>query len=200
MLDLKTVLADLDGVAEKLARRGPDVDLAPLRDQAARRRELIAEVQKLREEQKRANDGMREVAKQGGAALEEARTALRAVSTRIKELDDELREVEAGLEEALLYIPNIPADDVPDGSGEEDNQVLRTWGEKPDFSFPPKTHDEIGAALGILDPERGAKISGARFTVLWGWASRLERALASFMLDLHASRGYREVLDRKSVV
>src|SRR6202043_2046172 len=92
-------------------------------------------------------------------------------------------------------VPNLPDPGVPEGKGEEDNQVVRTWGEKPSFSFTPKAHWDVGTALGILDFERAAKLSGARFTVLFGAAARLERALVSFMLDLHTrEHGYTEIM------
>src|SRR5690606_22380843 len=93
-----------------------------------------------------------------------------------------------------LYLPNLPDDSVPDGRDERDNVVVRTWGAKPAFDFAPRTHDEIGTTLGIFDFERAATISGARFVVLRGMGARLERALATFMLDVHTARGYLEVL------
>lgn len=194
MLDLRYVLSHFDEVAERLGTRGPGIDLQPLRSLAERRRGLAHEVQELRTRQKQANDSMRGLAKEGGDALDRARAELRELSGKIKEQEDELGKVEAELENALLYIPNIPSEDTPIGSSEADNPVVRVWGEKPNFDFAPKAHDEIGPALGIMDFDRAAKISGARFSVLRGMGAKLERALAAFMLDLHGSKGYEEVL------
>lgn len=194
MLDLKYVLAHFDEVEARLAQRGGTIDLSPLRRLADERRSLLVETESLRQEQNAANDTMRALAREGGAALDEARGRLRELSGRVKGLDERLKEVEGQLEEALLYIPNIPAASVPVGASEADNVVLRTWGEKPSLDFEAKTHDELGTALGILDFDRAAKLSGARFVVLKGMGARLERALASFMLDVHTSKGYEEVL------
>jgi len=194
MLDLKYVLANFDEVARKLARRGGDVDLAPIKELGAKRLQLLVESESLRQKQNAANDEMKALAKAGGEKMEAARAELKELSARIKALQEELSATETELTTALLYIPNLPADSIPDGASEADNQVVRTWGEKKEYSFSPKTHDEIGVALGILDFERAAKLSGSRFVVLVDQGARLERALASFMLDLHLGRGYREVI------
>jgi len=117
------------------------------------------------------------------------------VSARIKTLDEELKKVEDDLNNLVMVIPNIPHETVEYGTSSEDNPVIRTWGEMPVFSFPPKPHWDIGEALGILDFERGAKITGARFTVYRGLGAMLERAIFNFMLDLHIfQHGYTEVL------
>jgi seryl-tRNA synthetase len=109
-------------------------------------------------------------------------------------LELDLAAAEAQIEEILLGIPNVPHESVPDGQSEDKNVVVRTWGEKPSFGFEPKPHWELGEKLGILDFERAAKLSGARFSVLWGLGARLERALATFMLDLHTGEhGYTEI-------
>jgi seryl-tRNA synthetase len=194
MLDLKYVLANLDEVERKLGRRGGAVDLGPVKTLAGERKQLLQESEALRARQNAANKAMPSLAAKGGDELAKARAELKEVSNRIKELEERLKAVEEELNTALLYIPNVPSDATPDGKGEADNPVVRTWGEKPAFDFVPKTHDELGEALGILDFERAAKISGARFCVYRGLGARLERALASFMLDLHTSRGYTEVL------
>lgn len=194
MLDLKYVLSHFDEVERQLARRGGGIDLEPVRRLGEERRRLLQETESLRQEQKAANDSMKSLAQQGGDALAQARASLKELSGRIKEREDRLRAVEQELERALLYIPNIPAPDTPDGRSEEENVVVRTWGEKRQYDFQPKTHDEIGVRLGIFDFDRAAKISGSRFTVLKGIGAKLERALASFMLDVHTSRGYTEIL------
>lgn len=194
MLDIRRVLDSFDEVEAELRRREPGIDLAPIRELAERRRALTHQVQELRTEQRQANDQMRALAKEGPEALAKARESLRALSARIKEQDEELRQVEEELERQLLYVPNPPSEDTPPGASEEDNVVVRTWGEKPSFSFEPKEHDALGEALGIFDFERAAKLSGARFSVLRGMAAKLERALAAFMLDMHGAAGYEEVL------
>lgn len=193
MLDLREVLANFDEIQRRLALRGPGIDLEPVRELGERRRRLLTEVQELRTEQKQANERMRVLAKEGGEALARAREELRQLSDRIKALEEEARKVESELENALLFVPNLPSEQTPFGRSDADNPVVRVWGEKPVFDFEPRPHDEIAQALGILDMERAAKISGARFSVLRGLGAKLERALISFMLDLHARKGYEEV-------
>ncbi|WP_373049509.1 serine--tRNA ligase [Vulgatibacter sp.] len=194
MLDLKYVLSNFDEVAAKLARRGGSIDLEPVRRLGEERRTLLQESESLRQKQNAANEQMKVLAKQGGDALAGARAELKELSGQIKGLDEKLRGIEAELEQALLYLPNLPAESTPEGRSEDDNVQVRTWGEKRALDFAPKTHDELGTALGIFDFDRAAKLSGARFVVLRGMGARLERALAAFMLDVHTSRGYEEVL------
>ncbi len=193
MLDLKYVVAHLDEVRARLACRGGDLDLEPVAKLARERSELILEVEGLRQKQNAANETMRKLAKEP-EKLAVARTELRQTSERIKAIDFQLREVEEKLEDQLLRIPNLPHESVPDGLTAEQNVVVRSWGEKPRVDFQPKEHADLGEALGILDFERAAKIAGARFVVYSGLGARLERALGSFMLDIHTQRGYREVL------
>ena len=120
---------------------------------------------------------------------------MRLNSARIKELDDRLAEIEAQLQEIVMAIPNLCSDSVPVGHNECDNIEIRQWGTKPTFAFLAKPHWEVGEGLKILDFERAAKITGARFALLTGLASKLERALINFMLDLHTQRhGYEEIL------
>jgi seryl-tRNA synthetase len=121
------------------------------------------------------------------------REELQALSRAIKDGEAQLAKLEADSAELLLSIPNAPHASVPTGAGSDDNTVLHAWGEKPTFAFAPKAHWEIGEKLGILDFEAGAKIAGARFTVLRGAASKLTRGLVNYMLDLHTARGYAEV-------
>ncbi len=194
MLDLKYVLSNFDEVAARLGRRGGGIDLEPVRKLGEERRALLQETEGLRQKQNAANEQMKALAKQGGDALASARSELKELSGQIKGLDERLKGIEADLERALLYLPNVPAESTPDGKSEDDNVVVRTWGEKPQLGFQAKTHDELGTALGIFDFDRASKLSGARFVVLKGMGARLERALAAFMLDVHTSRGYSEVL------
>ncbi|MCA9674878.1 MAG: serine--tRNA ligase [Myxococcales bacterium] len=157
-----------------------------------RRRRLQGELDHLRAERNGANERMARLDKKS-AEFAAARDQLRELSQKIKA--DEIAETAAEAEsrELLLGIPNAPHASVPDGAGEADNTVLHTWGDKPTYDFTPKPHWEIGEALGILDFDAGARITGARFTVLRREASRLTRALISYMLDLHTSKGYEEV-------
>lgn len=168
--------------------------LAPITELGQKRRALIGGVEVKQAQRNQANEAMARLDKKS-PAFTEKRDELKRLSTEIKDAEKALTELEVEIQAALAIVPNVPDPSVPEGKGEEDNQVLRTWGERPSFAFTPKEHVEIGTALGILDFERAAKVSGARFTVLFGAAARLERALISFMLDLHTQQhGYTEVL------
>jgi seryl-tRNA synthetase len=128
-------------------------------------------------------------------AFAENREKLKLLSNDVKALEKAVAEIEADLEQRLAAIPNMPDPSIPDGKGEEQNQVVRTWGEEKAFAFTPKPHWEIGEDLRLLDFERAAKLSGSRFTVLYGDAAKLERAIIHFMLELHTKEhGYLEVL------
>ena len=197
MLDSRYVADHLDEVRTQLARRGPEFAQAldGVVGLVTARRELTRKTELLQAERNTASDDMAKLAKSGdkqGMALR--RDELKALSETVKGLESELSGVEAQIEEILLGIPNVPHASVPDGQTEDKNVVVRTWGEKPSFAFEPKPHWELGEKLGILDFERAAKLSGARFSVLWGLGARLERALSMFMLDLHTrEHGYTEV-------
>ncbi len=194
MLDLKNVIANFDAVAARLGRRGGALDLTGLQALARRRKELLFESETLRQRQNAANEEMRALAKQGGDALALKRAELKELSGRVKALEAPLAQIEAELEKALLFTPNTPLDGVPDGADATSNVVVKTWGERPTYAFAPRTHDVLGEALGLLDFDRAAKLSGARFAVLKGGLAQLERALVSFMLDVHTARGYTEIL------
>ncbi len=197
MLELRYLRENLDLVREKNARRG----LAPeLLDNLIavdqRRLDLLAEAEALKNQR---NTVSREIARRKQAGDQAGGDALivemRGVSDRIKTLDEDLGLVQQELEALVLTIPNLVHDSVPLGRDEKDNVELRRWGRMPQFSFTPRPHWEVGERLGVLDFERAAKLSGARFAVLTGLASKLERALINFMLDLHTQRhGYTEVL------
>jgi seryl-tRNA synthetase len=197
MLELRFIREHLDLVIEKTARR--DKESALLETFATtdqQRRSLLAEVESLKSTRNSVSEQIAVLKKDGDAAkAEELITAMRQAGQRIKDLDELLREVEENLQQIVMAIPNLCDDTVPVGRDEQDNQEIKCWGSKPQFSFSPKPHWELGEELGILDFERAAKISGARFALLTGFASRLERALINFMLDLHTQRhGYTEVL------
>jgi seryl-tRNA synthetase len=177
-----------------LEQRAYDMELAPLLALDQQRREAIQEVESLKHERKVVNDQIAQMKKKGEDASNII-SRMRQVSQRIKELDGELGKVEDELHRSLLLIPNVPHESVPVGKDENDNPVVKRWGEINQFSFTPKQHWELGESLGILDFERAAKITGARFTLYWGLGARLERALINFMLDLHTTKhGYVEVL------
>ncbi len=195
MLDLKYLRANFAEVKQKLQHRGEDLtDLGRFEELDTKRRELIVESEQLKSKRN-------EVSQQVAALKREKQdadhliTEMREVGDRIKVLDDELREVEATLEHLLLSIPNIPHESVPVGDTEDDNVEIRKWGKLPEFDFDIKPHWDIADYLGILDFERAGKVTGSRFVFYKGLGARLERALMSFMLDLHVDEhGYTEVL------
>jgi seryl-tRNA synthetase len=197
MLDARYVADHLDEVRAQLARRGPEAAQAldGLVNLVSARRELTRKTELSQAERNSASDLMAKLAKSGDKdGMAARRDELKALSERVKGLELELAGVEAQIEEKLLEIPNVPHATVPEGKTEAENTVLRIWGDKPTFDFEPKPHFELGEKLGILDFERAAKLSGARFSVLWGAGARLERALTTFMLDLHTrEHGYTEV-------
>ena len=196
MLDLKAVVQDFHGTERKLARRGEGAvaTLRPVKALAARRRELNVELEGLKRRQGEANARVGQLMRSDRSAGEAARAEARAIGDEAKVHEAELAAVEAEIEKILLVVPNLPQDSVPDGKDEKDNVVVRTWGEKPRYAFQPKAHWDLGESLGILEWPQAAKVSGARFTISKGAGARLERALASFFIDVHTSRGYREVL------
>ena len=194
MLDIKYLRQNIDFVSEKMRERGQEVNLERFIALDAGRREIIREVEGLRGERNAVSKQIGEKKKNGEDAADIiARMGL--VSARIKELDEALKKTDEDLDAILMTIPNLPHASVVCGKGAEDNPVVRVWGEKPQFSFTPRPHWEIGESLNILDFARGAKITGARFTLYRGFGARLERALINFMLDLHTGEhGYTEVL------
>ncbi len=196
MLDLRAVAQDYESFERRLSRRGEAAvqALAPVRPLAALRRELNLRIERQKKEQNDANAKIREVAKTDTSAVEGARAQLRALGDAVKETEQELASVEAEIARLLLLVPNPPHDSVPDGKDEKDNKVVSSWGEKPRFDFPPKPHWDLGEALGVLEWQQAAKLSGSRFTISKGAAARLERALVAFFIDVHTSRGYTEIL------
>jgi len=196
MLDLAFVRASLELVEEKLRARGADPvallgDFRAL-DQARREAITLAEQSKARRNELSQQVGaLKKSGLDATAVMEETRV----VKEKLDQLDQTASQLDEQLRLSLARIPNLTRDEVPAGTSEADNLTVKTWGEKPVFDFNPKPHWEIGEALGILDLERAAKLSGARFAVYMGAGARLERALISFMLDLHTEKhGYKEVL------
>ncbi len=158
-----------------------------------RRRKLQGELDGLRQQKNQANEKMAAFKDKKSPEFAAAVKEMKAVGEKIKEGEATLTQLEAETSALLATIPNAPHASVPDGTSEADNVVLHTWGHKPTFTFQPKPHWDLGTALGILDFETGAKITGARFTVLRGAASKLTRGLINYMLDLHTQHGYAEV-------
>src|SRR5579864_5501508 len=196
MLDLGFVREHLPHVEERLRQRGmnPEELLGGFRDLDARRRQAITSAETLKAERNKKSEevGRRKRAGEDATALMEQTKSLREEGERQEklaaQLEDELRKL-------MSQIPNLPHSSVPVGRTEHDNLEARRWGTPPKFDFQPKPHWELGEQLGILDLERAAKLSGARFAVYWDLGAKLERALASFMLDLHTrEHGYTEVL------
>lgn len=195
MIDIKRLRQDPAGVRAALARRRDrelDVAVDTLLALDARRRELLTRAEAIKAERNAANE---EVArrKKAKAPAEELLAGLKASGEAVKALDAEVREVDEQLDGLLLRVPNTPLPEVPDGDA-SGNQVVRTWGAAPTFAFTPRAHWDLGAALGLFDLARGAKITGSGFPLFTGPGSRLVRALQNFMLDLHTQRhGYTEV-------
>ncbi|MGA2671778.1 MAG: serine--tRNA ligase [Terracidiphilus sp.] len=196
MLDLGFVRGNLELVEEKLRARAADPAalLGDFRALDQRRREAITTAERLKA---RRNDLSQQVGalKKAGQDATAVMDETRALKDKLDELDRTAASLDEELRRVLARIPNLTRDEVPTGKSETDNLTVKTWGEKPVFNFEPKPHWELGEALGILDLERAAKLSGARFAVYMGAGARLERALIGFMLDLHTTKhGYTEVL------
>ena len=196
MLDLGFVRGNLEVVEEKLRARGADPAalLGNFRQLDQRRREAITASEQLkarRNELSQQVGTLKREGKDATAVMDETR----ALKEKLDELDHSATALDEQMRLALASIPNLTRDEVPVGKSEEDNVTVKTWGEKPQFDFTPKPHWELGEQLGILDLERAAKLSGARFAVYMGAGARLERALIGFMLDMHTQKhGYTEVL------
>ncbi len=194
MLDIKFLRQNIDFVRKKMLERGQDVNLNAFAALDEKRRSVLQEVEILRNERNTASKeiGEKKKKKEDASGLI---GRMSEVSDRIKGLDESLKQIEDDLRNILMVIPNVPHESVAHGTSSQDNPVIRVWGEKPKLDFAPKPHWEIGEDLNILDFARGAKITGARFTLYRGAGAMLERAIMNFMLDLHTSEhGYMEVL------
>jgi seryl-tRNA synthetase len=194
VLDIRLFREQPETVERGLAARGesPAVVKEVLALDAERRRPL-REAEELKAERNRVSEAIGQARRRGeDASAEQAR--MRAVGERIKALEAEVAAREAAIEHLLLQLPNLPHPSVPSGLTEDQNVEVRRWGTVPSFAFAARPHEELGERLGLLDFERAARIAKSRFTVLWGGAARLERALTQFMLDLHTrEHGYTEV-------
>lgn len=196
MLDIQFLRANLDHVKQSILNRGGNLSLDEFIATDAQRRALITESDNLKARRNTSSQEIGALMKAGKAAeAEERKKETREIGDRIKSLDAEAGQVQAKLDELLTAIPNIPHATVPVGRDETSNQEVRRWGTPRQFDFPVKDHVELGETLGILDLERAAKITGARFALLKDKGALLERALISFMLDVHTrEHGYTEVL------
>jgi seryl-tRNA synthetase len=194
MHDLNFFRSNLDGMRQRLATRGFDLDVPAFQALDQRRRQLVTETEQLKAERNAASAEIGKLRREGiDTAARQAE--VRAAGERIELLDAQVKQVDEEFRSALAGIPNVPHESVPIGKSEAENVEVRRWGTPRAFDFEPKAHWDLGPELGILDLERAAKVTGARFAFYYGLGAKLERALISFMLDVHtAHHGYKEVL------
>lgn len=193
MLDPKLVRSSIDTVAAQLKKRGFVIDVAKFNAMEEQRKHLQIKMQDLQNER---NVRSKEVglAKASGKNVDDVMKSLKELSDGLKLVEEQFAVTQVEMDDFLARIPNLTHESVPDGKGEEDNQLVRTWGEPKKFTFTPKDHTELGANQNLMDFETAAKISGARFVVLRGALARLQRALIQFMLDVHTNEhGYQEI-------
>ncbi|HFU4026434.1 TPA: serine--tRNA ligase [Streptococcus suis] len=194
MLDIKRIRTDFDGVAAKLATRGVAAEtLANIKDLDAKRREILVIVEELKAERNTVSAEIAQ-AKRNKENADDKIAAMQKLSADVKNLDAQLLEIDEELNAILTVLPNMPHDSVPVGADEEENVEVRRWGTPREFTFEPKAHWDLGEDLDILDWERGAKVTGARFLFYKNLGARLERALYNFMLDEHIAEGYQEII------
>ncbi|MDP8979647.1 MAG: serine--tRNA ligase [Acidobacteriota bacterium] len=194
MHDLSHFRSNLDAIAARLADRGFSLDVAGFRALDTQRRAAVTESEQL---QAKANAQSQEIGKlkKAGGDTSEKQAEVRAINERIAALAENVKAVDESFRALLAGIPNVPHESVPTGKSAAENVQVRSWGQPSVFDFEPKAHWDLGPELGILDFDRAAKITGARFAVYWGAGARLERALINFMLDVHTrEHGYTEVL------
>jgi seryl-tRNA synthetase len=195
MLDIKRIRNDFDGVKKLIEKRGKgDFGLAEVVKLDEKRRELIGEVEQMKNRQNTVSKEIPKLKKEG-KDVSEILEEMRELSNTIKDMDTKVKEVEDAIREKLLNIPNTPHPDTPEGDSDEDNVEIKKWGKPTKFNFESKAHWDIGIELGILDFDRASKITGSRFAVYKGLGAKLERALINFMLDLHTKEHkYNEVI------
>lgn len=194
MLDIKLIRDDVEGLIKKLSTRGKDFSyLLDVKKQDEERRKKLVQVEELKSIR---NDKSKLIGqlKREGKDVTEILDSISHIGDEITELDKEIVELNKSIEDSLLSTPNVLSDTVPTGKDESENVEIRKFMEPTKFSFTPKAHYDLGEALGILDFERAAKITGSRFVVYKGLGARLERSLIAFMMDLHATRGYTEII------
>lgn len=194
MLDIKRIRTDFDGVAAKLATRGVAAEtLANIKELDAKRRDVLVTVEELKAERNTVSAEIAQ-AKRNKENADDKIAAMQKLSAEVKNLDAQLLEIDEKLNAILTVLPNTPHDSVPVGADEEENVEVRRWGTPREFTFEPKAHWDLGENLDILDWERGAKVTGARFLFYKNLGARLERALYNFMLDEHIAEGYQEII------
>ncbi len=194
MHDLTFFRNNLSSIRDRLATRGFDLDLPAFQALDGKRRAALTESEQLKAARNAASQEISKLRK-AGTDTSEQQQQVRAMGEKIASLDQEAAILEQEFRQLLASIPNLPHESVPVGKGADDNVEEKRWGKPPEFHFPAKAHWDLGPELGILDTERAAKITGARFAVYWGLGARLERALVNFMLDVHTrEHGYQEVL------
>ena len=193
MLDLKFVRSNPDKVQDALRKRGAAVGLDNFLELEEQRRQKLVLVEQQKNKRNIVSEEIGNLKKQGQDA-ETLVLQMRQVSQQIKEMDDEIRRIEENLSNILLTFPNIPHESVPVGTTEDNNLEIRNWGAPKEYTFEPKAHWDIGESLDIIDFERAAKVTGARFVFYKGLGARLERSVINFMLDLHTEQhGYTEI-------
>jgi seryl-tRNA synthetase len=194
MLEIKFIRDNLDEVKKAFANRGTSIDLDAFKNWDAKRRGILFNIEELRHRRNVVSDQIAQMKKKGENA-DDLVKEMRTVAAKIKELQKPLLENEQKINEILMRMPNIPHASVPIGKDDADNPVIKTIGEPTHFDFEPKPHWTLGERLGILDFDRAAKISGARFPLYYRAGAKLERALINFMLDIHTmENGYQETL------
>jgi seryl-tRNA synthetase len=194
MLDIKFIRKHPELVAESLKKRRSNLDMDYFLMLDQERRQVIQKNEELKMERNKASAEVARARKQGLDASG-MMSGLGELSSRIKEMDAVLREIDEKVNDWIMSVPNIVHEDVPEGKSEDDNLVIKSWGNKPGFSFNPREHWEIGTQLKGLDFERAASVTGSRFVFYFGWAARLERALINFMLDVQTRQhGYMETI------
>ena len=197
MLDIKAVRQDPEALAVALEKRGYFFDIAAFTALDARRKQADVDLQNMQAERKSASKKIGQLVGQGipvDEAKAQVEETLQMIASQIDTLTEQAKQVQNALEELLLSVPNIPAPEVPAGASEDDNVEVARWGTPRQFAFPVKDHVELGEALGQLDADTGSKITGSRFTVMYGELARMHRALIQFMLDLHTrEHGYQEI-------
>src|SRR5438067_608040 len=183
MYEISYFRNNLDAIAERLASRGYQLDLEQFRELDTKRRAALTESEQLKAQRNAESAEISKLRKQG-ADTTERQQQMRALGAKIADLDEQAKAADQSFLTMLAGVPNLPHASVPAGKSADDNLEIRRCGRPREFDFQPKAHWDLGPELGILDLDRAAKITGARFAVYWGAGARLERALINFMLDV----------------